>query len=220
MAAAARRDAAPGTAAPAPALPAPTPSHTTHGPRPGVQAAGRGRRGPSARSDTRLNSPAARRPSMSASPAAGPSRMATATARLRATTGEASARSSTSYSATIWRQSVASAAGASACTAAIAACSVYGPNRRDVIARSTSAAPSAMTRAIPPRPVLVGQQDDGSLGPVPCVAPRLVQQHQRQQPQRFGLGQQLHQQSTQAASPRPRGRCGSAYRRRTPNTPR
>ncbi len=34
--------------------------------------------------------------------------------------------------------------GASACTAAIAACSVYGPNRRDASARSTSVDPSAI----------------------------------------------------------------------------
>ena len=82
--------------------------------------------------------------SISARPAAGPSRIATATARFSSTTGDGSARASTSYSPTICAQSVAAALGASACTAAIAAWSVYGPNRRDDSARSTSADPSAI----------------------------------------------------------------------------
>ncbi len=38
---------------------------------------------------------------------------------------------------TVWAQSVASAAAASPCTAAMAACNVYGPTRREVSALST-----------------------------------------------------------------------------------
>ncbi len=61
---------------------------------------------------------------MSARAAAGPSHMATATARFNSTTGEGSARASTPYNATICRQSVAAAVGASEWTAAMAACRV------------------------------------------------------------------------------------------------
>jgi len=81
---------------------------------------------------------------MSTRPASGPSRMASATARFSSITGEGSARRSTSYRPTICVQSVAAAVGASACTAAIAACSVYGPKRRDASARRTRATPSAI----------------------------------------------------------------------------
>ena len=56
--------------------------------------------------------------------------MATATAWFSATTGLSEIPSSTSYSAAICAQSVASALGASSCTAAIAAWSWYGPTPR------------------------------------------------------------------------------------------
>ena len=82
---------------------------------------------------------------MIARPASGPSRIAMAAARFSSTTGDGSARTSTSYRPTICAQSVASAVAASACTAAIAACNVYGPKRRDEKARSTSDTPSAIS---------------------------------------------------------------------------
>ena len=63
-------------------------------------------------------------PSITASPATGPSRIATATARFSATTGDGATRASTSYRPTISFQSVSDALRAPACSAAIAACSV------------------------------------------------------------------------------------------------
>ncbi len=57
----------------------------------------------------------------------GPSRIATATARLSATTGPGRMSSRASYSPTIWSQSVSAASAASACTAAIAAWVWYWP---------------------------------------------------------------------------------------------
>ena len=67
---------------------------------------------------------------MSESPASGPSRMATATARFSSTTGDGFEREEHGRRVpTICRQSVARAVGAPAWTAAIAAWTVYGPNR-------------------------------------------------------------------------------------------
>ena len=87
--------------------------------------------------------------------------------------------------------------GASACTAAIAAWSVYGPNWRDASARSTSATPSAICSPVPQRAVLVGQQDQLALRRAARGAPRFLQQHEREQPRDLGLGQQLQQQPSQ-----------------------
>ena len=61
------------------------------------------------------------------------------------TTGLGASASSWSYSATIWRQSVASAVGASLCTALIAAWIWYGPGRSRRRHRRTSACPSAIS---------------------------------------------------------------------------
>ncbi len=57
----------------------------------------------------------------------GPSTMATATAWFSVTTGPGAIASSIRYRASICAQSVSSARGASACTAAMAAWSWYGP---------------------------------------------------------------------------------------------
>ena len=51
---------------------------------------------------------------------------------------------------------------------------------------------------IPQRTVLLAEQHDLARRRGPRGVTRLVQQHQREQPDCFGLGQQLHQQSTQA----------------------
>src|SRR5690606_17632729 len=134
--------------------------------------------------------------STSTSPASAPSRIAAAAARFSSMTGEGSTRRSRSYRATISAQSVASAVGALACTAAIAACSAYGPKRRDANTRSTRRRPSSIialshsarscssSRMISP---------DGAAR----AAPRLLQQHQREQPYRLGLGQQLDEQTAE-----------------------
>ena len=63
----------------------------------------------------------ARMASIKTTPGSGPSRIATATARFSSITGDGSICRSTSYRATIWPQSVASASVAPACTAAMAA---------------------------------------------------------------------------------------------------
>ena len=85
--------------------------------------------------------------------------MATATAWFSATTGLSEIRIRTSYSAMICGQSVASADGASSWTAAIAACSWYGP------AGAAAERPGDEGRAlgdqagVPAAPVLFGQGD-------------------------------------------------------------
>jgi hypothetical protein len=69
----------------------------------------------------------------------------------------------------------------------------YGPGppvaaaRRS--ARSSTARPSEIW--VPPRPVLVGQQDEVTGGVEPGCPPGVVQQHQRQQPAGFGLAVHL-----------------------------
>ena len=118
--------------------------------RPGRRGRGGSRRGRRGRG-WRRSSP---------SPAAGPSRIATATARFNSTTGDGFTASSASYSAAICRQSVAAAVGAPAWTAAMAAWSVYGPTCRLPSARPTSARPSAISRGVPRRAVLVFEQHE------------------------------------------------------------
>ena len=133
-----------------------------------------------------------------ARPAAGPSRMAIAAARFSSTTGDGSARASTSYSPTICGQSVASAVAASACTAAIAACNVYGPNRRDEMRALDQRDALCDQRTIPQTSILIGEQHQLSVRRRPGGAPRFVQQHQREQADGFRLGQELHQQASQS----------------------
>ena len=90
-----------------------------------------------------------RRPARRRRPARPPARRpaASATARLRSTTGDGATRRSTSYRPRICAQSVSAAVGASSWTAAIAAWSWYGPTRPIRSARSTSARPSAIRAA-------------------------------------------------------------------------
>jgi hypothetical protein len=52
-------------------------------------------------------------------------------------------------------------------------------------------------RLVPQRPILVIQQDHFTLRGDAGRPPRVVQQHQREQPECFGLGQQLHQQAAE-----------------------
>ena len=70
--------------------------------------------------------------------------MALATAWFKSTMGLGDIARSTSYSARIWRQSVASAVAASSCRAAMAACSWYGPSRPSGSVWLISATPSAI----------------------------------------------------------------------------
>ena len=107
--------------------------------------------------------------------------MPTATARFSATVGDGAIRSSNPYSATISCQSVSSALGASACTAAIAACSWYGPSGPLDSAELTSATPSAMADAIPRRPVLLGERDQPAALIRAREAAGVREQHERQQ---------------------------------------
>ena len=58
----------------------------------------------------------------------------------------------------------------------------------------TSAAPSAICSRFQQRAVLVVEQDQVARRRGARRAPRFVQQHQREQPDRLGLGQQLDQQ--------------------------
>jgi hypothetical protein len=92
---------------------------------------------------------------------------------------------------------VSSALRASACTAAIAACSVYGPKRRDRSARSTSAAPSAIRSRSQRDRSWVLDRDQVAGRRRARGLPRFVQQHQRQEAHRLGLGQQLDEQASE-----------------------
>ena len=89
--------------------------------------------------------------------------------------------------------------GASSWRAAIAAWTWYGPGRPAATARSTSARPSAIARAVPARAVLVVEQHEVAALADPGVAPGVVEQHQRQQPGRLGLvGEQRDHDPRQA----------------------
>ena len=142
------------------------------------------------------------------SPASGPSRIATATARFSSTTGDGLSRAAARRRApTICAQSVARGVGASACTAAIAACSVYGPNRRDDSARSTSAVPSAICSAVPQRAVLVVEQDQLAVrrGRAPRAATRAAASAPAGPSPRARAA--ARPAAGRAGSPRPRGRA-------------
>ena len=145
------------------------------------------------------SSPRARSASISARPAAGPSRIATATARFSSTTGEGSAaqqhvverrRSAPSR----WPRR--SAPRRAPPRSRPAAC--RGRSGRDGSARSTSAVPSAICAAVPERAVLVLEQHEVAVRRGARRAARLVQQHQREQAHRLGLGQQLDEQAPEA----------------------
>ena len=89
--------------------------------------------------------------------------MATATMRLSVTIGPGATRSSSPYRPRIWRQSVSSKRVASSCTAAIAACSWYGPIGALASVSVISAMPSAMACAVPRAAVLFGERDQGAV---------------------------------------------------------
>ena len=86
----------------------------------------------------------------------------------------------------------------SACTAAMAACNVYAPKRRDCSARSISDSASAICIAIPARPILIFEQHQFAGWGGARFAPRFVQQHERQQTERLWIVQQLDNESTEA----------------------
>ena len=112
-------------------------------------------------------------------------------------------RSSTSYRPTICGQSVAAALGASACTAAIAACSAYGAEAgRDERPLDQRRA-FGDRAAVPARAVLLVERDQLAVGGrARARAPRFVQQHQREQADRLRLGQQRDEQpASRIASP-------------------
>ena len=90
------------------------------------------------------------------------------------------------------RQSVAAAVGACACTAAIAACSAYGPGGRPPGAQRGFDQRRALVdlRAVPARPVLLLEQHDVARLVQAGRAPRVVQQHEREQPLRLGVRRQ------------------------------
>ncbi len=142
-----RGAAAPGSAAPARcrcgARRAGTPRARRPG-RPRARAGGRARR----RGDASARGGRRRRGFRAARARhARPSTRARATARLSVTTGPGAMPSSTSYSARICGQSVAASVTASSCTAAIAACTWYGPIAPVPSVRSISETPSAICAA-------------------------------------------------------------------------
>ena len=138
-------------------------------------------RGGGARPPARLRPAVASR----SRPARGPSTIATATAWLSVTIGFGATRSSRRYSARICGQSVSSARAASACTAAIAAWSWYGaePGRAPAL-RVISATPSRIDFGIPAPAVLLGKRDELAVRSRARGAPRVGEQHQRQQTRR------------------------------------
>ena len=81
---------------------------------------------------------------------------------------------------------------------AIAACSVYGPKRCDASARSTSATPSAICARFQRERSWSSSSTTSPVGRRARGAARFVQQHEREQSDRLGLRQQLHQQPAEA----------------------
>ena len=133
--------------------------------------------------------------STSARPAAGPSRIATATARFSSMTGDESARAQHVVEADdlgpVGRRGVRRLG-------------VHGgdrrlnrvraePSRRRAPARP-AAMPSAICSPVPQRAILIVEQDQLARRRRARRAPRFVQQHQREQPERLGLRQQLDEQ--------------------------
>ena len=94
---------------------------------------------------------------------------------------------------------MSAAVAASAWTAAIAACSWYGPSgARDSVC-SDQLHSLLQQRAVPAEAVLLGQRDQRAVGALACAAARLGQQHQRQQPRDLAVcGQQRVRHPRQA----------------------
>ena len=217
----ARRDAAPETAAPVPASPAPTPSHTTPAPRPLVPAAGRDRRAPNARSDTRST----RRVEQPVDQREPSRRPVTHRHRHGAIEGH-HRRIIRAQQHVVERHDLPP-------VRRLPRSRRFGMDRRNRRLQRVGAEPARGDRAFDQRRAFArSARDSTAIDPgrpagrlsrrrcVLAVAPRLVQQHQGQQTHRFGLGQQLHQQPPEPHRPRPTGRRASAIRRPTPNSPR
>ncbi len=116
-----------------------------------------------------------------------------------ATIGLSVMRARTVYSARICGQSVASVLGASSCTAAMAACSWYGPTAPFGSVAPRSATPSSISARSHMRSILLVQRDQLAVGAAAGVAARVRQQHQREQPGHLGfVGQQPVKQAPQA----------------------
>ena len=133
------------------------------------------------------------------SPAAGPWTIATATMRLRVTIGPGATVCSSSYRPRIWRQSVSSERAASSCTAAIAACSWYGPIGALASASVIRRDPLGDGRRVPAAAVLLGERDQRAVRAGPRRTAGVGQQHQREQPGDLAVvGQALAQLPGQA----------------------
>ena len=79
-----------------------------------------------------------------------------------------------------------------------------GPSPRSAPARSSAARPARICSRVPQRPILVGEQHELAVAQARLAA-RVVQQHQRQQPEHLGLvGHQLARARRRGGSPRAR----------------
>ena len=139
-------------------------------------------------------------------PRSGPSASAIATARLSATTG----RCGCEQPRRARRSARQSVDGRATCSAAIARLHAVRPARRG---RRASARPSSICARVPARAVLIVEQHEPPVGVDPRVAPRVVEQHQREQAARLRApGHQLDEQ--------PASRIASAHSsRRTSASP-
>ena len=77
---------------------------------------------------------------------------------------------------------MSSTVGASACTAAIAACNWYGPSFVPRQRVEDQRAARGDVRAVPTHAVLVGERDERTVGAGAGAAARVGEQHQREQP--------------------------------------
>ena len=161
----------------------------------GAAAGRRGRRGSTGRLASWSSRASASRRSR---PAAGPSAIATATARLSSTTGDGASSARRPYSAAIWRQSVG---------ARVRGDVVERRDRRLDLVRPGPAHPQRAIQerlalvdlgAVPAAAVLVLEEHELAVRPGPRVAPRVVQEHQREQAERLGLvGHELGEDARQ-----------------------
>src|SRR6266852_5397247 len=135
----------------------------------------------------------------STSPARGPFTIATATARLRVTTGPGETRSSTSYRARICGQSVSAALGASSWTAAMAACIWYGPTGAVPRVPGEERHPFLDVVTVPQVTSLFSERDDVAVRVRAGGSPSIGQKHQGEQTGGFALCRhQLVEQARQA----------------------
>ena len=160
-------------------------------------------------------------PSIIASPTAGPSAIATAAARFSSTTGDGVMRWSATYSVAICGQSVSAAVDASSCRAAMAAWSWYGPGRRSVSVRCDEGLALGDPGVVPQRPVLVVEEHQLAGRSDPRVTPRVVEEHQGEEPARLRLvGEQRHDDPCQPDGLGTQLAPDRAHRPTTPRSPR